>query len=432
MKKTFTAFMLSLLCAGALSASAYETLYVTGADVVGAPAQWNAENPLEVKLNSNNQFVFRAFGNFKISTQKGSWDVFNANAKKMESWNIGTDSATADLVVGSDMGSYGDCWYPLGNTEYKNADVVYIVDKEFTKIEASVQYYLVGNLAAGEWEAAQVPMTKQKDGSWTLTHEIKAADEGNGWFSFVTRSGDNWDYMNGSHRYGSNADNSPINVGNSHDVTVYSGNNAGSTKSWKIPAGNYYFELKPQEQKLTVHQAAVKPVVTLPAGYSEDGNPINLSDNDGYKNEATSNYFPVEVTIQEGETLHYSTTCYSTKLGDEVIEETTPKTDTPATSGMPLDEAVPGSVTGATTYYFYIPSGGVISFYTTKGPDTNKSDAISLSFTGAATGVEDIVADGENGAVEYFNMQGMRVVNPVAGSLLIKRQGNTVTKVLVK
>lgn len=431
MKKTFTAFMLSLLCAGALSASAYETLYVTGDNVVGAPAQWSPDNPLEVQLNSNNQFVFRAFGNFKISTQKGSWDDFNAKAKKMESWNIGTDSATADLVVGSDMGSYGDCWNPLGKTDYKNADVVYIVDKEFTKIEASVQYYLIGNLAAGAWEAAQVPMTKQEDGSWTLTHEIKAADLGYGWFSFVTRSGNKWDYLNGSHRYGSNAYSSPINVGNSHDVIVYSGNNADSTKPWKIPAGNYYFELKPQELKLTVHQAAVKPVVSLPDGYSVS-NVINLSDNDGYKNEATSNYFPVEVTIREGETLHYSTTCYSTKLGDKVIEETTPKTDTPATSGMPLDEAVPGSVTGATTYYFYIPSGGEISFYTTKGTDTNKSDAVSLSFTGAAAGVEDIVADGENGAVEYFNMQGMRVVNPVAGSLLIKRQGNTVTKVLVK
>ena len=88
MKKTFTAFMLSLLCAGALSASAYETLYVTGANVVGAHAQWSPDNPLEVQLNSNDQFVFRAFGNFKISTQKGSWDDFNANAKKMESWNI--------------------------------------------------------------------------------------------------------------------------------------------------------------------------------------------------------------------------------------------------------------------------------------------------------------------------------------------------------
>ena len=86
MKKTFTAFMLSLLCAGALSASAYETLYVTGAGVVGAHAQWSPDNPLEVQLNSNNQFVFRAFGNFKISTQKGSWDDFNANAKK---WNPG-------------------------------------------------------------------------------------------------------------------------------------------------------------------------------------------------------------------------------------------------------------------------------------------------------------------------------------------------------
>ena len=208
MKKTFTAFMLSLLCAGALSASAYETLYVTGDDVVGAPpAKWSPDNPLEVQLNSNNQFVFRAFGNFKISTQKGSWDDFNANAKKMESWNIVTDSATADLVVGS-----RNCWKPFGNTEYENADVVYIVDKEFTKIEASVQYYLIGNLAAGEWLAAQVPMTKQKGGSWTLTHEIKAADLGYGWFSFVTRSGNNWDYMNESHRYGFDAYSCPINV----------------------------------------------------------------------------------------------------------------------------------------------------------------------------------------------------------------------------
>lgn len=41
-----------------------------------------------------------------------------------------------------------------------------------------------------------------------------------------------------------------------------------------------------------------------------------------------------------------------------------------------------------------------------------------------------LVAD-ENAPVEYFNLQGVRVENPANG-LFIKRQGNTVTKVVVK
>lgn len=47
-------------------------------------------------------------------------------------------------------------------------------------------------------------------------------------------------------------------------------------------------------------------------------------------------------------------------------------------------------------------------------------------------GVNDIVADNSGAAVEYFNMQGVRVANPAAGQLVIKRQGSEVSKVLVK
>ncbi|GFI52941.1 Ig-like domain-containing protein [Duncaniella muris] len=46
------------------------------------------------------------------------------------------------------------------------------------------------------------------------------------------------------------------------------------------------------------------------------------------------------------------------------------------------------------------------------------------------TGIADIVAD-ENAPVEYFNLQGIRVENPENG-LYIRRQGNKVTKVIVK
>lgn len=48
-----------------------------------------------------------------------------------------------------------------------------------------------------------------------------------------------------------------------------------------------------------------------------------------------------------------------------------------------------------------------------------------------AAGIEDIVAD-ENAPVEYYNLQGIRVDNPAAGSVVIRRQGANTTKVLVK
>ena len=46
-------------------------------------------------------------------------------------------------------------------------------------------------------------------------------------------------------------------------------------------------------------------------------------------------------------------------------------------------------------------------------------------------GIEGVVAEDSNAPVEYFNLQGVRVANPENG-LFIRRQGNTVTKVLVK
>ena len=41
----------------------------------------------------------------------------------------------------------------------------------------------------------------------------------------------------------------------------------------------------------------------------------------------------------------------------------------------------------------------------------------------------DAVADA---SVEYFNLQGMRVANPQAGTLVIRRQGDKVSKLIVR
>lgn len=71
------------------------------------------------------------------------------------------------------------------------------------------------------------------------------------------------------------------------------------------------------------------------------------------------------------------------------------------------------NITGVVTIYKNAPSIYVVSYE--KAVDT---------------GIADIVAD-ENAPVEYFNLQGIRVANPENG-LYIRRQGNKVTKVIVK
>lgn len=57
-----------------------------------------------------------------------------------------------------------------------------------------------------------------------------------------------------------------------------------------------------------------------------------------------------------------------------------------------------------------------------------------IDFTLAGAGVEDIIGDvdNSNAPVEYFNLQGIRVNEPAAGSLVIRRQGTEVSKILVK
>ena len=47
---------------------------------------------------------------------------------------------------------------------------------------------------------------------------------------------------------------------------------------------------------------------------------------------------------------------------------------------------------------------------------------------GTVTGIEDVEAGAEECEVEYYNLQGVRVMNPTKG-IYIRRQGNTVTKV---
>lgn len=51
--------------------------------------------------------------------------------------------------------------------------------------------------------------------------------------------------------------------------------------------------------------------------------------------------------------------------------------------------------------------------------------------TAGGAGINDITLD-ENAPVEYYNLQGVRIAEPAAGQIVIRRQGNNVSKVYVK
>lgn len=58
--------------------------------------------------------------------------------------------------------------------------------------------------------------------------------------------------------------------------------------------------------------------------------------------------------------------------------------------------------------------------------------AISLPDLKMTTGVESVVAADADAEVEYFNLQGIRVVNPAQGTIVIRRCGASVEKIVVR
>lgn len=70
--------------------------------------------------------------------------------------------------------------------------------------------------------------------------------------------------------------------------------------------------------------------------------------------------------------------------------------------------------------------------FTFKAADMKPLLNITYTKKDDGTGVDDVMVNDVNAPVEYYNLQGMRVENPAAGQLYIKRQGSKATKILFR
>ena len=80
---------------------------------------------------------------------------------------------------------------------------------------------------------------------------------------------------------------------------------------------------------------------------------------------------------------------------------------------------------------FGYPSGTYLAFFY---PFSNSTLVLNFDLgDDAQNGISDVVVDNnENAPVEYFNLQGVRINEPAAGQVVIRRQGNKTTKLFVK
>lgn len=49
-----------------------------------------------------------------------------------------------------------------------------------------------------------------------------------------------------------------------------------------------------------------------------------------------------------------------------------------------------------------------------------------------SSAIEDVIDNDDNAPVEYYNLQGVRINEPAAGQVVIRRQGSKVSKVVVR
>ena len=77
--------------------------------------------------------------------------------------------------------------------------------------------------------------------------------------------------------------------------------------------------------------------------------------------------------------------------------------------------------------FIMLANGGISNF------SSPQNTADFLIETGVVDAIENVEASTDvNAPVEYFNLQGQKVLNPAAGQLVIKKQGGKVTKMIAR
>ncbi len=209
-------------------------LYITGANVGG---NWDPANATEFDFDGTNYTttVTEATTEFKISSTKGSWDEFNAGNLTPDA--AITNGGMVNLSVNKDGGNIVLPWAGVWTIT---------VASDLSTLTASTEtpepkpvypevIYALGNINGLNWSTSEgVAFAHKADGVYEGEINIDNADNGFGYFTFVTTLGDSWDAVNAGTRYGATEKDQLVEAGVIYSMT---NNWGGGSQSWKCAEG---------------------------------------------------------------------------------------------------------------------------------------------------------------------------------------------------
>lgn len=270
------------------------------------------------------------------------------------------------------------------------------------KAEVASTLYIIGDPAGG-WDTSKGrEMTKTADGVFEIDVEFKGTNS----FGFVKTLGGDWDAFN-SCRYTPEAAGT-VPVEGENDM-VYTGE-PSNDYSWDLGAGSYRFTVNTNTMKFIV---ATQGDVPQPVGaqYYFVGEVNNWGFLDDYLMTGEGNVYTYSAgVIRAGLEFKLSTRDWNPAYTTQNLHMTSGETY-PVVYG----DALPNMA------FEYDIEDAVLELDT---------EAKTLIVKGTA-GVDGVAVDAENGAPEYFNLQGVKVAAPEAGIYIVRR-GSKVQKVVVK
>lgn len=397
-----------LLAASANAADPVTTLYVCG-NRVNKQTNWNPAEPTSITPGTDGNFTFTANGAFKMSTTKSEskedWTAFDAGAKAVQSWTMAEDgiSATADLTASSER--------TVSPAPAK--DVTYTVNADFTTISAS-------------WEAGDVVFYIQGDqfsGGWDNWEDItKMTDEGDSVYTYVAENGINGAWKISTKGYGCNfgaGDEQPV-VGTLYNLVLDSEKNLtlNTSKRTKItftfvPDGTSTLLVAEEDEPVNIPEKLFFRGEITNAGWGSSYEMTKIGDTFSYSFDANRDNNENYITFT---TAAYTTEGNGWTLPDGAVRYGSGNGNVLVSVNTPYD------MTANNHNCWYMVNGKYtanVTFDATTGAGT----VVFVEDT--PSGVSAIEAAGE---AAYYNLQGIRVMQPKHG-IYVKVANGKATKV---
>lgn len=297
--------------------------------------------------------------------------------------------------------------------------------------------YLQGHVADYAWSPAKGTPATGANGIYKFTNaKIVAADDDEcGFFSFATAIGSTWDTVNSSDRYGAPDANTRVADGETATVTRYAaGSTASSCASWAIAPGTYTFTV--DLNTMTLHVGDNGTISTAPAQLYLIGHINNFAD------PATGNWNPANglKATPSGDVFKYNNVevndagdgfgyiSFATRTGATWDDLNSADRYGASTKDETLTTGTPYTIT---RYPAGVSASSASSWKVAAGHYNVTADFTKMTVSLTPTsGIEAVGADTDAPA-SYFTLTGIPVANPTSG-IYLKRQGNTVTKILIK